>query len=300
MNWDDLKFFLAVCREGSIRGAAKQLNVNHSTVSRRINSFEQSLEKQLFKREKTGYVQTKLAQEIYRDALHLESRLNAVERRIAGKDKTLKGEIKITLPDLLAQNLLMPCFAAFCQQYPDIDLQIIDSTRPFNLVNREADIAFRICDEPPEHLVGRKLANIHRACYMARANIGQLKQSDWLLKQSWIGWNDNARRPVGKIAKDYPRFNSKHKIMSAPIQAEACKQGMGIAILPCFQGDNIKELVRVPPYSSEHKYNLWLLSHPDLRNNKKIQTFFRFMVNEVEKLKTLIEGQAFSLSSLDN
>ena len=166
LNWDDLKYFLVVCNTGSIRGAAEELEVNHATVSRRIKHFEKSLGEQLFERTSKGYVRTELGEEIFHEAIHLQERLKTVERRAVGKDDTLSGEIRVTLPDQLAQNLLMPGFADFCERFPQIQLEIIDSTKVFNLANREADVAFRLCDEPDDHLIGRKLATIHRACYM--------------------------------------------------------------------------------------------------------------------------------------
>lgn len=117
-------------------------------------------------------------------------------------------------------------------------------------------------------------------------------------QQNWIGWTDKQRRPIGKVARDYPRFGSKHKIVSAVLQAQACKSGMGVAILPCFMADNDPELIRIPPYTSEHKFDLWILSHPDLRKNRKIQTFVRFITERVMVKRALIEGEAFELTPL--
>lgn len=298
MNWDDLKYFLTVCQTGSIRSAALELEVNHATVSRRIKSFEKSLGEQLFERTVKGYVRTNLGEEIYREAAHLQERLNTVERKVAGNDESLYGEIRVTLPDLLAQNLLMPGFAKFCELYPQIQLEIIDSTKIFNLANREADVAFRLCDEPPDYLIGRKLATIHRACYMAKKLLPKLKIKGWLESQSWLGWSSKLRKPIGKIAREYPRFESKHKIISGTLQAQACMNGMGIAILPCFWADKNPDLVRIPPYTSEAKYNLWILNHPDLRGNVKIQTFVRFMTQHVQDQLSLINGEEFDKKCL--
>lgn len=293
MNWDDLKFFLMVSRTGSIRGAAAALGVNHATVSRRINSFEQSLGERLFERSAKGYVCTAIGQEIYREAADLEDRLSSVERRVAGKDKTMRGDIRVTLPDLIGSHLLMPDFSDFCQLYPDIELEILDSMTPLNLANREADVAFRICDEPPEYLVGRKLANMHRACYVARNLLPQLKCEADYAKLNWIGWSDRMRRPVGKVGKEYPKLESKHKIMDVTLQLEACRQGMGVGVLPCACADNDPDLVRIPPYTSEKKYTLWVLYHPDLRKNAKVQTFVRFMIERINEKKPLIEGEVW-------
>jgi len=294
LNWDDLKFFLAVCRAGSVRSAAIELCVNHTTVSRRINSFELALGQRLFERTSQGYIRTKLADEIYNEASYLEERLNTVERKIIGNDNELCGDIRITLPEILATELLMPGIAKFSQLYPKIDIDIIESIKELNLANREADVAFRIVKQPPEYLIGRKIAVLHRACYLSKNLAHKLEEPGWLAQQNWIGWTDKLRRPIGSIAKEYPRFSSKHKIANAQLQMIACKEGMGIAILPCFKGDTDKDLVRIPPYTSEAKYDLWILSHPDMRKNSKIQTFVRFMTDYLATKKDLIEGRMFS------
>lgn len=293
LNWDDLKFFLAVCHAGSVRSAAKELGVNHTTVSRRINSFELSLGQRLFERTSQGYIRTKLADEIYDEAFDLEEKLNTVKRKIVGNDTELSGDIRITLPEILGPDLLMPAFAKFSQDYPNIEIDIIDTIKELNLANREADVAFRLVDKPPEYLIGRKAAVLHRACYISAKSAPKLNNVDWLVKQNWIGWTDKLRKPVGLIAREYPRFSSKHKIANVRLQSSACKEGLGIAILPCFIADIDKDLIRIPPYISEPKYDLWILSHPDMRKNNKIQTFVRYMTNYLASKKDLVEGNQF-------
>jgi len=293
LNWDDLKFFLAVSRAGSVRAAAEELKVNHATVSRRINSFEGSLGQRLFERTPQGYVRTRLGDEVFNEAAYLEERLSNVERRIMGSDEELSGDIRVTMPDLIAEEFLLEGCAQFCKKYPQVELDIVDSVKLLNLANREADVAFRIVKEPPEYLIGRKLAVLHRACYMAKSDLLLLKTEGWLEQQNWIGWTDKQRKPIGKIAKEYPRFASKHKIANAKLQAVATRNSMGIGILPCFVGDKDPELVRIPPYTSEEKYDLWVLSHPDLRKNAKIQTFVRFMTEFVHDKQGLLEGREF-------
>lgn len=296
LNWDDLKFFLAVCRTGSVRAAAQLLGVNHATVSRRINSFELSLGQRLFDRSAKGYVRTKLGDEIFNEASYLEDRLNTVERKIAGKDENLAGDIRITMPDLLAQKLFMPAIAEFCRLYPAVELDFAMTNEPLNLANREADVAIRVCSDPPEYLIGRKLAEMHRAPYVAKSSCPKVIDSDFEARFNWIGWTDKVRRPVGKLARDYPRFSSKHKLGDTFLQAQFCALGMGVSILPCFVGDPDPALVRIPPYSTDTRHDIWILSHPDLRKNAKIQAFVRHITEFSESVKPLIEGQAFTPS----
>ncbi len=293
MNWDDLKYFLAVARHGSVRGAAKSLSVNHATVSRRIRHFEEQLGNRLFERTPNGYEKTLLGEEIYSEAFYLEERLSSVSRKVAGKDKRLKGDIRITVPESLGEELIMDELAEFSRLHPKIELELIDSARPLNLANREADVAFRICKDPPEHLIGRKLGELHRACYYSAKHQRDMDGPDWVSKTPWISWSERFRRPVGQIAKDYPKFQIRHKMMSATLQKRACKAGMGVGILLCFAADGDSDLVRVPPYTSESKYSLWLLYHPDLRTSAKIQTFVQFMYHAMEIKRPLLEGKAY-------
>jgi DNA-binding transcriptional LysR family regulator len=293
VNWDDLKFFLAVCKYGSIRGAARSLDVNHATVSRRINNFEASLGKRLFERTAQGYIQTALANELFQEASFLEERMNTVQRRIISNDDSLKGDIRVTFPECLGQAVLMEDIADFCRLYPQVNVHAVGSVRTLNLLNRETDVAFRICEEPPDYVVGRKLATIHRACYISRKLLPKLNELGWLEQQHWLGWSDKLRRPIGLIAKEYPRLDSQHQILSVILRAEACKQGMGVAILPCSTADNDPDLVRIPPYVSEAKYALWILSHPDMRKNQKIKTFVHFMTKRVLAKRALLEGEEF-------
>ncbi|MFT5709231.1 MAG: DNA-binding transcriptional LysR family regulator, partial [Oceanospirillaceae bacterium] len=144
LNWDDLKFFLAVSRAGSVRAAAQDLKVNHATVSRRINGFEHALGQRLFERTPQGYLRTRLGDEIYNEAAYLEERLNNIERRILGNNEQLRGEIRVTMSDIIGQDLLLEGCALFCLKYPQVELEILDSITLLNLANREADVAFRI------------------------------------------------------------------------------------------------------------------------------------------------------------
>lgn len=295
MNWDDLKFFIAVCNNGSIRAAAKVLGVNHATVSRRIHHFETTLGERLFERSAKGYSQTALAKELYLDASLLEERMNMVQRRVVSQDDTLKGDIRVTFPSCVGQSLVMSDIADFCNLYPSIDLQIVDTNRTLNLLNRETDVAFRLCETPPDYVVGRKLATVHRACYISRKLSSKASDPAWLEQQNWLGWTEAYRRPSGVIAQKYPKMSSKHMIASLSIQSQACIEGMGIGLFPCVYADKEPELVRIPPYISEPKIDLWILSHPDMRTNQKIHTFVHFMTERLLKKRALIEGEEFEI-----
>jgi DNA-binding transcriptional LysR family regulator len=294
MNWDDLKYFLAVAREGSVRAVAKTLDVNHATVSRRIRHFEEVLGERLFDRTQGGYQKTLVADEIYQEAVHLEERMHNVSRKIASNDQTLKGDIRVAVLDGFVETLLIKGLAEFCDIHKHINLDILSSSAQLNINNREADVAIRICKNPPEHLVGRKIAVMHRAVYISKALEHKIHDEAFLKTQNWLGFSSKARKPVGVIAKEYPRFESRHYFMDIHLQVAAVKNQMGVGIIPCFVADNDPDLIRLPPYTSEPKHDIWLLYHPDLRKSKKIQTFVQFIYQQFSELRPLIEGESYS------
>ena len=126
-DWDDLRVFLSVYRNGSVRAAAEQLQVNHATVSRRIRALESRLNVRLFEKLPSGYVATPAAEEILDQAEIMETGAKTIERRVFARDDALNGPLRLTLPPVLATDLLMPDLAAFSRQHPGIELEIITS-----------------------------------------------------------------------------------------------------------------------------------------------------------------------------
>ncbi len=290
MDWDDLKIFLAVAQMGSIRSAAAQLGVNHATVSRRITAFESQLGVRLFERQSSGYVKTAAGEELEKTAENLQEQIHAVERRIVGQDARLTGEIRVTLPDMLAATFLMPDLASFTAQYPGITLELIPSYEVFNLSKREADIAIRVTNRPPEHLVGRRLATYAVADY---ASIDYLAKHDPMNKPDdcrWIGWDDMVPYPKWVLDSHYPTVPIHNRINNALTQLAAVKAGMGMASLPCFLADPEKNLQRLPPGKAEPRYDIWMLTHEDLRFTARIKTFMDFMANAFKKHQALLQG----------
>jgi len=168
MNWDDLKIFLAVAEAPSMRAAAKQLKVSHSKVSRRIESLEAGMGVKLFDRLPDGYRLTESGQELLPVALQTDENLHAFGRSVSGRDNTLEGQVCVTIPDVVVINLFMPLFIEFMTANPGIQIKINDSTEVFDLSRREADVAIRLTNAPPEHLIGRYLGNLHQAAYGTR------------------------------------------------------------------------------------------------------------------------------------
>ena len=159
-NWDDLRVFLAVARAGSLSGAARSLGVNHSTVFRRIAGLEETLGVRLFERMPNGYALTPAGSETLGIVERIEDKVATIDRTVTGQDLRLSGSVHITATDMLALWLLPDHLAQFRVIYPRIEIGVAVGNQSLDLSRREADIALRIGNTPPETLVGRRVGHL--------------------------------------------------------------------------------------------------------------------------------------------
>ena len=293
MNWDDIRLFLALARHGSARGAAESLQVSHTTISRRAEQLEADLGTRLFDRDVSGYRLTGEGETMMTSALQAEEALLAAERQLQGRDAQLSGEIRLTTSDIIANYLLMPYLVSFCRDYPEIDLNVLVSYDLFDIGRREADIAIRFMGDgrqPPDDLVGRKLVTAASCYYATPEYLAKHDPREDNGGARWVGWNDNERVPDWVKSSPFPRVPVYGKFNNGMLQAEAAKQGMGIAVLPAFVGDAMKELIRIPGCEPYLNYDIWLLSHPDLRDAARLRTFRKFVVELFEENQSLLAG----------
>lgn len=288
MNWDDLKIFLTVARQNSARAAAEKLGLHHSTVTRRIDAFESAQQTRLFDRLPSGYSLTVAGEELLQAVGRVEDAINGIERHILGQDVQLRGDIRVTMPDVLACHLLMEDITQFMETYPEVNLEVLISYNVLNLSKREADIAIRITDNPLEHLVGRKVCRYHCANY---ATPDYLAKHDPSQGQGyWIGWDCNIPSTNWVRESDFPQLPIKGKFNHPLVQVAAAKASLGIARIPCFLGDPEAGLQRVPPGASRPCHDIWILTHKDLVSTVRIQTFMDYMAEAFRRKKDILEG----------
>jgi DNA-binding transcriptional LysR family regulator len=171
IDWDDVRFFLAVARGGSVRAAAERLKVNHSTVLRRIAQLEKRLGAHMFEKLPSGYRLTDAGEEVLEFAAQMEASSNRLEMRVFGRDQSVRGLLRLTLAPSLATHLLMPDFADFARQHPEVEMEILSIEEPVNLTNREADVAIRVVYNRgalPLNLRGLKGPELSGGVYMSR------------------------------------------------------------------------------------------------------------------------------------
>lgn len=290
-DWDDLRFFLAVARKGSVRGAAAQLGVNHSTVSRRIDAFEKKLSARLFERLPSGYFITSAGEEMRQSAENIEAEVDTIDRRVVGQDRRLGGLLRVTLVESMAQNLLMADLVAFIGLHPEIELDLITTNSTVNLSKREADVAIRVSNDPTDTLVGRRVLKLAIANYASTDYLASHNPSKSPNDLTWIGAGDPVPDPQWVRDSPYPKTSARNHIRHPLVQLAAAKAGMGMAILPCFIGDSELTLRRVPPAAATPDRDVWLLTHEDLRQTARVRVFIDFMANAILAKKDLLEGR---------
>jgi DNA-binding transcriptional LysR family regulator len=294
MDWDDIRYFLAVARKSSIRGGSALLGVNHSTVSRRINAFEQKLDVRLFDRLPTGYILTSAGEDMLNSAKRIEEEVNTLDRKVLGRDAELSGQIRVTMPAPIV-NIITPELVAFTKTYPGIDLELLVSYEEFNLSKREADIAIRITNTPPDHLVGRKILKYTKSVYASKTYLKEYIATGNTDLLNWIGW-DSATDDRWIKKSEFPNITINHLLPDVMSQLAAIKAGLGITILPCFMCDVEPDLQRVPPATVIPAWDIWLLTHKDLRDTTRIKTFMSFMTDAIRRHSDVLTGQTDSNS----
>jgi DNA-binding transcriptional LysR family regulator len=288
MDWDDLRFFLALYREGAVRPAAAKLRVSHSTVTRRIQAFEENLDTRVFDRTPDGFALTQAGEQILEIAQNMEEEAASLERTVLGRDRKLEGSIRVTMPNAVLRSPMIDGLTQFTADYPEIDLHIVESYDFADLSRREADVAVRFVtmgSSPPDHLVGRKIADSHHAVYEPVK--GLIDPEDPCL----LGWADEGRRPSWMKSMTLPDVPVRHVISDALGQNEACAAGMGYAILSCLHAAGDKRVKKLDGFDSWPGREIWILSHQSVRDTERFRVFRDAFAQIVRENKPLLEGE---------
>ncbi|HUC16413.1 MAG TPA: LysR family transcriptional regulator [Acetobacteraceae bacterium] len=295
IDWDDVRYFLAVARGGSVRAAAERLRVNHSTVLRRIAQLEERLGAHMFEKLPSGYRLTDAGEEVLEFADQMEASSNQLETRVLGRDQSVRGLLRVTLAPPLATHLLMPDFVDFARLHPEIEMEILSSAGPVNLTNREADVAIRVVYERsalPPNLHGLKGPELFGGVYISRDLLA--------------AWRAGAPDPVRWIVRDIhgiPDWVREGEVPTAAVpfrttdagaQIVAVRQGLGMTTLPCFVGESDPLLVRVPGTALHKHGRLWLLTQGETRKTKRVRLFTEFVSRRLAAHAPLLAGSSSS------
>ncbi len=276
-EWDDVRFFLATAREGSLSGAARVLNVDHVTVGRRIAMLEERLGAKLLTRTPDGFATTPAGHAIIRECEAMEAAAVNLERLAAGHDTRSAGAVSVTATDALAYAIVLPALAPLRASHPELQIDLLPGVRALDVVRREADLAVRISINRPSAagLVCRKLADVGSALYASpkylasRGTPGRgkgLAGHDVITYSGWpAGMGPSFTGESLEGARTSVRSNDRF------VQLKATALGFGICELACYLGDAHPDITRVWPDQPPILRPVWLVIHEDLRRAAKIR-----------------------------
>jgi DNA-binding transcriptional LysR family regulator len=291
LEWSDLSVLLAVCRAGSLSGAARALGQNHSTIFRRVNAIEAKTGVRFFERLPEGYAMTDAGQSAMRYGERIEAEVQALGREVLGQDMRLQGKIRVTAPEGMITQITPKLFTEFCRLHPEVTIEATGATVALDLVRREADVAIRATNNPPDASLGRKVCDFRFSIYASPAylkkNKGKpLQDQSWCLISGVLDWLIPDIWKKKAQGEQQLVFSSTNPIAVQNTTAE----GMGLTALPCYLGDADKRLVRVGDLLEFRTMELWILTHPDLRHTARVKALIAFLYEELQKEKDLFEG----------
>jgi DNA-binding transcriptional LysR family regulator len=294
LSWDDFRYVKAIAQARSLAGAADLLSVNHSTVFRRLAQIEQQLGSRLFARSRIGYALTPSGEEMVHLADRMGEEIIAFERKVTGHDLRPSGELRITTNDSMLVYLLPEVLAAFRRAYPEIILDVVASNQALSLSKRDADVAVRASERPPEAMIVRRVASIAWAIFGPAEFTGEtLDPLADARRFEWIGFGDelSALKPAKWLKDHAGEERIVYRANTVLGAAQAAAAGIGLALLPCFVGAGTSGLSRLGPPDPQLEAGLWLLTHPDLRHTARVRAFMDFAAGEIARRRRTIEGK---------
>jgi len=295
-DWDDLRYFLAVARQGSTIAAGRALQVNQSTVHRRLTALEHRIGRPLVKRHPTGYRLTELGEEMVAYAEKVEQAVQAFEQQLESIRRDAVGVVRVTCPEpiiyRITQSSLLDRFHA---RYPGIRVEFVMSDKYLDLAKGEVDVALRSGDTDDNELVGRKIADSFWAVYASRTYVeqhGRPERVEDLERHPLVGFdetmaNHRASKWLRQVAPGGKIVARNDSVLGL---VYAAKAGMGVAPLPTALGDAEADLVRVLGPIPELARIWRLLTTAELRHTPRVAAFFDFIVEEIDTLKPILTG----------
>lgn len=310
MNWDDLRFFLAVAGAGSLSGAGQQLGVNTTTVLRRVASLEDDLGARLFERERTGYRLTAAGEKLVEALEPVERRLAALPRDFAATGAGNEGTVRLATSEVLAASLVAAELPAFRAAYPGLELELVTDLQSAvgaapRIGNplRDVDVALRAARPTQGDMLMRKVGDMAYGLYAAKgylAEHGRPEQMADLAHHDVIGF-PRAETPLGPVWWMSRAEKPAHVVFrssSVAARAEAARRGLGLAALPCLLADQDDAFERVFGPDLLGALELWLMARNDLAQLAHVRAVMEFLVESVKRHRARLEGRSHEITEL--
>ena len=296
LNWDDVRFILALSAAGSLAGAAKRLGVDHTTVGRRVEAAERALGVRLFLRGPRGFTRTADGDRLLGPMRAVEDATLALTRAVALEGDGLSGAVRLTSPETFGVAYLAPRLAEFGLRYPDLRVELMPSGQVLDLDRGEAEVALRFFRSRGQNLVVQRVAEVAYGLYASRAYLAEnpAPVPEGLSRHRLLLPPPGAPSLEGEWLKPWlagtrPVFVSE---LSLALMAVAKADG-GITALPRYLGDAEPDLQRLPmPHAPVE--TLWLTLHEDARKAPRVRALTAYLAGRVRKDELLLRGQTGS------
>lgn len=296
-DWDDLRFVLAVARAGSALRAARALNVNQTTVTRRIAQFEERLGAELFESRQTGQALTPLGELVAAGAERIEAEALALQSAIDARLRVVSGAVRFTSPDVYADRIVAPFLRSFRQHYPGITVEVIAADRQLDIARGEADVALRATPRPEgTGIVAQRLPDTRWGPYCSRAyaeerglpaNVDEINSHAIVVLEN----NISKAQPFRWLPKVAGNATVSARSNSLINSLFAVKAGLGIGMLPCFVGDTEADLVRCMPPIRELDAKVWLIVREDIKQAPHVRAFVDSLSAHMATLRGQLLGE---------
>jgi DNA-binding transcriptional LysR family regulator len=281
MEWSDLKIFLAIARAGTLGAAARSLGQSQPTMGRRLRALEAAVGHTLFQRTADGFVMTDEGNAVLEHAERIEEEALAFQRRLTGSDVQLEGMLRLSSSDWFGTYMLAPALAEFSERHPKVCVELLSDGRLYSLPRREADIAFRIKPFEEPEVVSRRLLTISYALY-ARADAAiDLAAGGAGLRVVTMDTAFAEMPDALWLKRVLPEAQIAMRSNSRLVQAEFCRQGSGLAVLPRPLGDRIPDIVPLGLAETPPVRETYVGYHRDLRRLSRLRALLDLVIERL-------------------
>jgi DNA-binding transcriptional LysR family regulator len=272
MTPSDLELTLALVRGGTLARAGERLGVDASTVFRALQRIERGLGRLLFERTRLGYLATELATELAEHAERMEATLEAARSTVASAPSQVSGTVRITTTDTVLHGLVAPALQGLRTVHPLLGYELHTGNELASLTRRDADIAVRATQRPPQHLVGKRIGPVRVALYAARRGSVRTWADVEAGHPDWIAPDDALPEHPSVVwrKRHFPKVVPRYRVNSILSVMELVSLGLGVGIVPLFLAEGHKGVARLTEPLDECETSLWLLAHPDTRHLRRV------------------------------
>lgn len=296
MQWDDLRYVLAVARTGSALRAAACLGVNQTTVLRRLGTLEAALGARLFERRRSGQTLTASGRLVVEAAERIEREARTLKDVLAAQQRAIAGSVRLTTSEGLAGRLVIPCMRAFQRRYPGIAVELVTCDERLDVARGEADVALRANSHPEgAGIVARRMPDAEWTVYCSRTYAEERGLPDCreaIRGHDIVGLEGRmASLPAWRwLAASAPDAVMRFRSNSFIGLIANLKAGLGLGVLPTLSGDPEPDLVRCFQPPPELNAELWLIVREEIRSQSHVRALTDFLARYIRE--TLLKGAA--------